>query len=114
MFVLSVSFFVFMTNQIHKWSHLDRPPRIVGLLQDLRLILGAEHHQEHHTGDHTSHYCITTGWLNPLLDRLQFFRLSERVISSLSTLQPREDDLKLIGLAAGAAQDPALGQESNR
>jgi plasmanylethanolamine desaturase len=114
MFVLSLSFFVFMTNQIHKWSHLDQPPQIVGLLQTLRLILSADHHQEHHTGEHLSHYCITTGWLNPLLDRLQFFRMSEQFIQAISTLQPREDDLKLIGMTVSAAPEPALRSESNR
>src|SRR3954464_1301396 len=47
---LSVAFFVFMTNQIHKWAHLDRPPGAVRLLQACRVILTAAHHQAHHTG----------------------------------------------------------------
>jgi hypothetical protein len=96
MFVLSLSVFVFMTNQIHKWAHLDRPGPVVRLLQKLRLILTVDHHQVHHTGQHTAHYCITTGWLNPLLDRIRFFRMSEQLIQAVSRLQPREDDLKLI------------------
>jgi ubiquitin-conjugating enzyme E2 variant len=100
---LSVSSFVFMTNQIHKWSHVDRPPHFVRLLQRLGLILTAEHHRVHHTGRHTSRYCITTGWLNPLLDHIQFFRMSEKLIQTISTLQPREDDLKLMGMSAGTA-----------
>ena len=103
LFALSLFFFVLMTNQIHKWSHVDRPPRVVRLLQHLRLILNVEHHQVHHRGHHTSRYCITTGWLNPILDRLQFFRMAERMIQAVSTLQPREDDVKLLNSAAGAA-----------
>jgi len=100
LFALSLTFFVFMTNQIHKWAHVDLPPSFVRLLQSLRLILPRGHHQVHHRGRHTSCYCITTGWLNPILDRIQFFRLSEKLIQAISTLRAREDDLKLIGLAA--------------
>lgn len=100
LFTLSLTLFVFMTNQIHKWAHVDLPPRAVRLLQSLRLILPSGHHQVHHRGRHTSCYCITTGWMNPLLDRIQFFRMSEKLIQAVSTLRPREDDLKLIQIAA--------------
>jgi ubiquitin-conjugating enzyme E2 variant len=105
LFALSVTLLVFMTNQIHKWSHLDRPSGAVRLLQRLRLILPAEHHQVHHTGDHTARYCITTGWLNPMMDRVQFFRRSERLIQAATRLQPREDDLKVLGLASRRPHD---------
>src|SRR5205085_12227663 len=97
LFVLSLTIFVFMTNQIHKWAHLEEPPRFVRLLQHCRLILGAEHHQVHHTGQHMFHYCITTGWLNPMLDRIGFFRRSETLIQAISGLHPREDDVTLMG-----------------
>jgi len=96
---LSVTFFALMTNQIHKWAHLDRPPRVVRLLQACRVILTADHHQVHHTG-HITRYCITTGWLNPLLDRLGFFRIAETLIEGVSRLRAREDDAKLIEMAA--------------
>jgi ubiquitin-conjugating enzyme E2 variant len=57
------------------------------------VILPATHHQGHHTGQHTSRYCITTGWLNPLLDRIRFFRAFERAIQAIFAFEPREDDL---------------------
>jgi hypothetical protein len=103
LFALSLFFFVLMTNQIHKWAHLDSPPRVVRLLQNCGLILNVEHHQVHHGGQHTSRYCITTGWMNHLLDRILFFRMAETVIQAVSRLQPREDDVKLLDRAAGAA-----------
>lgn len=99
LFALSLTFFVFMTNQIHKWAHLDRPPLGVRLLQNLGLILSSRHHRVHHMGRHMSCYCITTGWMNPLLDQIQFFRMSEKAIQAISNLRPREDDLKLIEMA---------------
>jgi hypothetical protein len=110
LFTLSLTFFVFMTNQIHKWAHLDLPPLSVRVLQNLGLILPRGHHRVHHMGRHMSCYCITTGWMNPLLDRIQFFRMSEKVIQAISSLRPREDDLKLIEMAARPPSRPANAQ----
>jgi hypothetical protein len=31
---------IFLTNQIHSWAHVERPPRIVRALQRKGLILG--------------------------------------------------------------------------
>jgi hypothetical protein len=107
---LSVTFFAFMTNQIHKWAHLDRPPRVVRLLQACHVILTADHHQAHHTG-HLTRYCITTGWLNPLLDRLRFFRIAETLIQGISRLRAREDDAKLVEMVAAIPASPISGGE---
>ncbi len=80
-FALSSIFGVFLgsytNSQIHKWAHLAERPRWVRALQRLRLFLSAEHHQRHHRGAHTTHYCITTGWMNAILDRIHFFRILE-------------------------------------
>lgn len=66
-------FGIFLTNQFHSWAHLDDPPRIARALQRSGLILGPEHHQRHHTPPFNSYYCITSGWLNPILARSRFF-----------------------------------------
>jgi hypothetical protein len=72
---------IFMTNQFHKWAHLETPPAWIAWLQDWRLILSPDHHQIHHTPPFERYYCITTGWLNPLLcDRLRFYQRSEAFI----------------------------------
>jgi ubiquitin-conjugating enzyme E2 variant len=90
-FLFSMLAGVFLTNQIHKWSHQDRPPRFVRLLQRAGLILPIGHHAVHHAPPHLAHYCITTGWMNGPLDRLRFFRACERLVSGLTGLQPRSD-----------------------
>jgi ubiquitin-conjugating enzyme E2 variant len=43
-------------------------------LQSTRLVLRPDHHQIHHTKPFNMHYCITNGWLNPLLNKIGFFR----------------------------------------
>ncbi|MCO5171624.1 MAG: fatty acid desaturase family protein [Planctomycetes bacterium] len=69
------------TNQFHKWAHLEHPPAWIAKLQEWRLILSPDHHDIHHTPPFDRYYCITTGWLNPLLcDRLRFFQRAEALI----------------------------------
>ncbi len=66
-------FAIFLTNQFHSWAHARQPPRVAVALQRAGLILGPEHHQRHHTPPFDTYYCITTGWLNPVLARIRFF-----------------------------------------
>lgn len=63
-----------LTNQFHKWAHQEKPSRMVSWLQRTRLVLPPTHHQIHHTRPFNMHYCITNGWLNPILNKIRFFR----------------------------------------
>ncbi len=84
---------VSMTSQIHKWAHMQEPPRLVRKLQDAGLIIGARHHNRHHLKPHDSHYCITVGWMNAPLEFVHFFRGLERIITALTGARAREEDL---------------------
>ncbi len=65
------SWFIFCTNQFHKWAHEDNPARLVRMLQRAGLILSPEHHAIHHAAPQDKSYCITVGWMNPILDRIE-------------------------------------------
>ena len=65
------------TNQFHKWAHQESPSAFARWLQRKRLVLEPQHHKQHHTPPFDVNYCITNGWLNPLLNRLKFFRRLE-------------------------------------
>jgi plasmanylethanolamine desaturase len=80
-FMVCFFFSIFMTNQIHKWAHMDHPPALVALLQRLHLILPPDHHGIHHTVPYDKYYCITCGWLNPVLGSLHFFQALKRVLT---------------------------------
>lgn len=71
---------VFLTNQIHKWAHMEAPPGWVTKLQDWHLILPTPHHEVHHTPPFDTYYCITTGWLNAPLAWVKFFPRLEATI----------------------------------
>jgi ubiquitin-conjugating enzyme E2 variant len=103
--ITSMIFWVMMTNQFHKWAHEtdEERPRLVTALQRMHLILPPEHHRIHHTRPFMDYYCITTGWLNWPLKKLGYYRTMERIVTTISGVIPRKDD---IGLDAALATAP--------
>jgi hypothetical protein len=82
------------TNQFHKWAHSENPPAYARPLQRLRLVLEPTHHELHHTAPFESHYCITNGWLNPLLNRIKFFRRLEGLLGLLGIHTAKVNELR--------------------
>lgn len=78
-FVVFLSIAVMATNQLHKWAHADRVPPSVAWLQRNRLVLRPDEHARHHAPPYAGTYCVTTGWLNHVLDPLAFFTRLERL-----------------------------------
>jgi ubiquitin-conjugating enzyme E2 variant len=99
-----LALFIVATNQFHKWAHSDNPPRVAVLLQRSGLILSPEHHNIHHAAPHDRHYCITVGWMNPLLNRIQFFRGVEAMVAAVRPewLYLEERELFIADAAAAA------------
>lgn len=79
-FLVWFAFGIFMTNQFHKWAHLEERPQWMKRLQAYALILSPENHNMHHTMPYDTYYCITNGWLNPILHRMRFFERAERLV----------------------------------
>lgn len=92
-FFLLVCLSVLLTNQFHKWAHMDAPPAPVARLQSAGLILSREHHDVHHESPYDTYYCITVGVWDPLLDRTRFFERAERLIRRLT---PGTDDRRRV------------------
>jgi len=83
---------VCFTNEIHKWSHSREVNAIVRLLQNCHLILPPRHHHIHHIAPHETYYCITNGWMNPILEIIDFWQRIEVVITKFTGAIPRVDD----------------------
>lgn len=87
--------FVLFTNQVHKWAHMslkDRP-YLARLLQKSRIILNSKHHWGHHVNPYDHNYCIFSGWCNPFLEKIDFWKKVESFITKKSGYLPRLDDL---------------------
>jgi ubiquitin-conjugating enzyme E2 variant len=79
---LSTTASLLLTNQLHRWAHTEHPPPPIARLQRWGWILSPERHARHHGGRHDRAYCVTSGWLNPLLDGSGFFSSLEALIES--------------------------------
>ncbi|MBC8030423.1 MAG: kua-ubiquitin conjugating enzyme hybrid localization domain protein [Pyrinomonadaceae bacterium] len=90
------------TNQFHKWAHSENPPAFARPLQRLRLVLEPAHHELHHTKPFETHYCITNGWLNSLLDGIKFFRGLEGALALLGIHTAKVNELRKPQSAASA------------
>jgi len=82
---------IFATNQFHKWAHMAEPPCAARALRKWSLILTPEHHELHHATPFDRHYCITTGWWNPILERVGFFEYIEARLSSVRLFCANQD-----------------------
>lgn len=91
-FMLAAAMGTFGTNQFHKWAHAPSVGPIAGYLQRCHLILNPRHHDIHHRHPFNQHYCITTGWMNPVLQAVGFFRALEWMITRLTRTPPRKGD----------------------
>jgi len=91
-YLVSMGIMVALTNQIHKWAHQLRPHWAVRMLQNGGVVLSRRVHNIHHQSPYDRYYCITTGWLNPLLERIDFWGSLEAVVQALSHSTPRADD----------------------
>lgn len=68
------------TNQFHAWAHAEHVPPAIAWLQRKHLLLSPRAHAVHHDHGFDRSYCVTTGWWNPLLDRIRLFsRLEARI-----------------------------------
>lgn len=112
-FMLALAFFTFMTSQIHKWAHMKHPPMLVAVLQRTRVILSREHHAKHHSAPFDRYYCITAGWLNAPFQWLGFFRGMERMITAVTGVIPRADDIGKAAAIVVAEQNGVLDGETD-
>jgi len=68
------------SNQVHMWAHSSRPPRPVHVLQRVGLLQPTAMHAQHHKRPYASRFCTMTAYLNPVLDRIEFWRGLEALI----------------------------------
>ena len=67
-------------NQIHKWAHQNSKENnaVVRFLQKYYVLQTTRHHAKHHSKEKNTHYCVITNLLNPVLEKVNFWRQLER------------------------------------
>ena len=75
--------------QAHKFAHAPSRPLMIRWLQNSRLILSPAAHRQHHKNTNTA-FCVFTGWLNPLLDTIGFWRCLGRLFDAARLPARRE------------------------
>ena len=89
---------VVLSQQFHAWSHTKKSelPEIVMKAQDLGVFVSRRDHGQHHKSPFEGHYCIVSGYWNPILDNSGFFRKLEKVIYNQTGIAPRcwSDDVE--------------------
>ena len=80
--------FASQANEIHGWSH-QKCNRLIRCLQETELLASVKHHAKHHVDPFSRRYCVMSGWLNPILDELQFWASLESIIFYSLGLVPK-------------------------
>lgn len=82
-FWLATYFFISINEIVHKYAHLTEMERpiLVNLLQKYYVIQSHEEHRLHHLEPYNSHYCPLTPYLNFYLEKINFWRNLESLIS---------------------------------
>lgn len=70
-------------NEVHAWNHSKKNNYIIDLLQDMCIVQTKLHHSKHHIKPYCKNYCILTNWVNPILERIYFWRVLEFILSPI-------------------------------
>ena len=90
-------FFAAFGNLVHRFSHtpVDQLPRWIRGMQEFGLFISHQQHDAHHRSmkrlipKHLAGYkfCPMTDWVNPILDRVEFWKSLERILTAIG-IQP--------------------------
>jgi ubiquitin-conjugating enzyme E2 variant len=92
-FFVGFNWMVFLTlfiaingQEVHKWSHRTKAENgwLITLLQKIKIVQTRRHHAAHHKNPNNCTYCVITNYLNPILDKMHFWEMLERVVYRLT------------------------------
>ena len=80
-------------NEIHKMAHRTRAENgsLISKLQDWYILQTPHHHGLHHKDPKNTFYCPVTNYVNPLLEKVQFWPRLEAFIALRTGVTHRHD-----------------------
>ena len=79
-------------NEVHRWNHTTKNGPFVKFLKETGLIQMQRQHSLHHKRPYAQYYCTLTSQLNPILERMNFWRRLERVIEATTGIAPKREN----------------------
>lgn len=76
-------------NEFHAWAHMSKKekPKIITWLQGW-LLISSKQHGWHHHAPYETYFCTVTNWLNPILEKLNFWAWVELIIEVEFGIKP--------------------------
>lgn len=90
-FVFALAAGAVATNLLHRWAHDPSPSALARTLQRTGLVLTPGRHARHHEPPYAAAYCVTSGWLNPLCERLSIWTRAQAAFTALGLPVSRGD-----------------------
>lgn len=96
-FTISTLLFGAFSNEIHACAHRgpDRNSRLIRWIQKTGFFQTHFHHAAHHRCGKDTHYCVMTNYLNPVLERINFWRRFEWLIRNVTGLKTRAEMMEV-------------------
>ncbi len=85
-------FFASFGNEVHRWNHMAKTGPVVTFIKETGLIQAQRQHSMHHKPPHNSYYCVLSSQLNPVLERVRFWRGLERVVEFATGIGPKREN----------------------
>ena len=79
-------------NEVHRWNHMAKTGPFVSFIKETGLIQSQRQHSMHHKPPHDRYYCVLSSQLNPVLERVSFWRRLEWLVKSLTGIGPKRED----------------------
>lgn len=68
-----------MQNEVHLWAH-QRKGGWIAVFQKIGIIQSVVSHAKHHKPPQDVNFCILTNWLNPVLEKIKFWKRLEALL----------------------------------
>mgnify|MGYP000973946921 CR=1 FL=1 len=79
--ILLIAILAGFGNQVHTWNHEPKSSYFVSWLKDSGLIQQQKQHSKHHLPPYDKYYCVLLNFNNAWMERINFWRKLEFVIS---------------------------------
>lgn len=86
-FLAAVAAVTSLSNEVHAWEHRKPTNVIPRILQEMCIVQTPQHHARHHRKPYNKCYCTYTNLLNPILDRIKFWRGLEYIIKRITGVE---------------------------